>query len=64
MQDTNEKLKIQVESYKKRLGAVTREKREYEEKFLKLTHEVQKKVFLKVVLVHMFWIIYDLDKSF
>lgn len=44
MQDNNEKLKIQVESYKKRLGAVTREKREYEEKFLKLTHEIQKKV--------------------
>ena len=44
MQDNNEKLKVQVDSYKKRLGAVTREKREYEEKFLKLTHEVQRKV--------------------
>ena len=44
MQDNNEKLKVQVDSYKKRLGAVTREKREYEEKFLKLTQEVQRKV--------------------
>ncbi|XP_053405282.1 centlein-like isoform X2 [Mercenaria mercenaria] len=43
LQDTNEKQKIQIDSYKKRLGAVTREKREYEERFLKLTAELDKK---------------------
>ena len=35
---------LQIDSYKKRLGAVTREKRDYEERFLKLTAEVEKKV--------------------
>ncbi|XP_060574034.1 centlein-like isoform X2 [Ruditapes philippinarum] len=43
LQDTNEKQKIQIDSYKKRLGAVTREKREYEDRFLKLTAELEKK---------------------
>jgi hypothetical protein len=33
-----------VESYKKRLSAVTREKREYEERFLKANTELEKKV--------------------
>lgn len=43
LQDTNDKQKIQIDSYKKRLGAVTREKRDYEERFLKITSEVEKK---------------------
>jgi len=41
---------LQIDSYKKRLGAVTREKREYEERFLKLSAEVEKKVQWKQVL--------------
>ncbi|XP_061172760.1 centlein-like isoform X2 [Saccostrea echinata] len=43
IQDTSDRLKIQVESYKKRLSAVTREKREYEERFLKVNAELEKK---------------------
>ncbi|XP_056021227.1 centlein-like isoform X3 [Ostrea edulis] len=43
VQDTCDRLKIQVESYKKRLSAVTREKREYEERFLKINNELEKK---------------------
>lgn len=33
-----------MESYKKRLSAVTREKRDYEERFLKVNAELEKKV--------------------
>lgn len=33
-----------MESYKKRLSAVTREKRDYEERFLKVNTELEKKV--------------------
>ncbi|KAH3840140.1 hypothetical protein DPMN_113584 [Dreissena polymorpha] len=43
LQDANDKQKIQIDSYKKRLGAVTREKRDYEERFLKLTADIEKK---------------------
>lgn len=43
VQDTSDRLKIQVESYKKRLSAVTREKRDYEERFLKVNTELEKK---------------------
>lgn len=43
VQDTSDRLKIQVESYKKRLSAVTREKRDYEERFLKVNAELEKK---------------------
>ncbi|XP_078314119.1 centlein-like isoform X3 [Crassostrea virginica] len=43
VQDTSDRFKIQVESYKKRLSAVTREKREYEERFLKVNTELEKK---------------------
>ncbi|KAK3606018.1 hypothetical protein CHS0354_025056 [Potamilus streckersoni] len=45
LQDNIEKMKVQIESYKKRLGAVTREKRDYEERFLKLTADIEKKEF-------------------
>ncbi|XP_052101260.1 centlein-like isoform X3 [Mytilus californianus] len=43
LQETIDKNKTQVESLKKRLSAVTREKRDYEERFLKLTNELEKK---------------------
>lgn len=42
-QDAIDKNKTQVESLKKRLSAVTREKRDYEERFLKVTNELDKK---------------------
>ncbi|KAK3097060.1 hypothetical protein FSP39_005997 [Pinctada imbricata] len=43
VQDTCDRYKIQIDSFKKRLAAVTREKREYEEKFLKVNNELEKK---------------------
>ena len=56
---------FQIDSFKKRLAAVTREKREYEERFLKINNEMEKKVlyiepygldrFGKAFLVHLRW---------
>ncbi|XP_063434293.1 centlein-like isoform X2 [Mytilus trossulus] len=43
LQETVDKNKTQSDSLKKRLSAVTREKRDYEERFLKLTNELEKK---------------------
>ncbi|CAG2191183.1 CNTLN [Mytilus edulis] len=43
LQETIDKNKTQADSLKKRLSAVTREKRDYEERFLKLTNELEKK---------------------
>lgn len=43
LQDAADKNKTQVESLKKRLSVVTKEKRDYEERFLKVTNELDKK---------------------
>ncbi|XP_064609188.1 centlein-like [Liolophura sinensis] len=41
--DANEKMKIQLESSKKRLTVILKEKKEYEERFFKATSELEKK---------------------